>query len=108
MMSYSKMRLSLLNSHFTSNLTVAQAAVVVNEGRQYLEVIDHKPHLKTRIDYMNRQGWGYADTALVLDPTKDMLYLKGNRYLFSGQFMPDFKKWAEEFAHLNFSNKSPK
>ena len=32
----------------------------------------------------------------------------GNRYLLSERWMPHFKKWAEEFAHIDFSKKSVK
>lgn len=82
--------------------------MVGDDTKQYPEIIDYKPHLKIKLDYFNKQGWGYADTALVLDPHKDQIKLIGNRYIFSEKYMPNFKTWASEAAHINFSVKTPK
>jgi hypothetical protein len=37
-----------------------------------------------------------------------MIKLKGNRYLFSEKWMPTFKKWAEDFIHIDFATRTPK
>lgn len=50
---------------------------------KYKEVIDHKPNLKTRIDFVNKQGWGYADTEFIYDSKKEMIKVTGYRYKFS-------------------------
>ncbi len=72
-------------------------------GKQYLEVVDHKPHLKTKLDYFNKQGWGFADTKMMVDPANDQVTLTGHRYQFSSQHLPSFKKWAEEVVHINMA-----
>jgi hypothetical protein len=66
-MSTTHSRLAILNSHFLSQATTKTEGKVGDDKHQYAEVIDHHPHIKTKIDYFNKQGWGYADTALVLD-----------------------------------------
>jgi hypothetical protein len=59
------------------------------------------------LDYFNKQGWGYADTQMVLDPVNDQVKLTGHRYLFSQQHLPSFKKWAEEVIHIDMSSTTP-
>src|SRR5437763_92784 len=32
----------------------------------------------------------------------------GNRYMFSDKYMPNLKKWCEDFARIDFTMKTPK
>ena len=72
-----------MNSHFTQNEVAAQTINIQIDGETYAEVIDTAPHMKVRskiifslsqlifflfvlqnkLDYFNKQGWGYSDSA---------------------------------------------
>jgi hypothetical protein len=32
----------------------------------------------------------------------------GNRYMFSDKYMPNLKKWCEDFARIDFTKKTPR
>jgi len=51
-------RLTQLNSHFIFNETAATKTVTIAD-QTYVEVIDSAPHYKNKLDYFNKQGWGY-------------------------------------------------
>ena len=44
-----------------------------------------------KLDYFNKQGWGYADSQFVFDPKRKMAGFggTGRRYLYSGEDMPN-------------------
>lgn len=52
------------------------------------------------------QGWGYSDTAFRINEEGDV-ELTGSRYLFSGQVLPAFVKWAELVVGLDLADFSP-
>ena len=45
---------------------------------------------------------------MILDTQKDMIKVTGSKYIYSQKYLPDFKKWAEDFAHVDFKSKTPK
>jgi hypothetical protein len=77
-------------------------------GQQYDEVTDLQPHFKNKLDYFNKQGWGYQDSSFVLDKEVNMVKFTGNKYLYSGQYLPDFYKWIKENVGINFDEPKPK
>lgn len=65
-------------------------------GQQYQEVIENLQFSQTKLDYFNKQGWGYKDSNFIYDEKKDMCYFTGNgkRYLYSGEALPALKGFA--------------
>ena len=74
-------RLSLLNSQLVSSATssmknpislhaqnVSPVKMVGDGNKEWPEIVDHKPSAKIKLDYHNKQGWGYEDSAFILDP----------------------------------------
>ena len=50
---------------------------------------------RSKLDWFKEKGWGYKDTEFVLDDKTGVVGLTGDRYVFSGKMMPDFRTWAE-------------
>jgi alkyldihydroxyacetonephosphate synthase len=48
------------------------------------EVFDNHPNRGTKLDYINKQGWGYDDSGFYLDKKVNQIRIKGNRYMFGG------------------------
>ena len=48
------------------------------------------------MDYFNKQGWGYADSAFAYNDRTAKISFKGNRYLYSGQVLPEFATWVDK------------
>eukprot|EP01027_Heterolobosea_sp_BB2_P009357 GEZU01013800.1.p1 GENE.GEZU01013800.1~~GEZU01013800.1.p1 ORF type:complete len:635 (+),score=260.36 GEZU01013800.1:46-1950(+) len=51
-------------------------------------------------------GWGYKDTAFVLNKN-GVVEVTGNRYLLSGKVLPNFRKWFEDVCGLDIANATP-
>src|SRR3989338_1530334 len=51
-------------------------------------------------------GWGYKDTDFTMDDKKDV-FVTGDRYVLSGQCIPDFRPWFENFTGLDTKYESP-
>lgn len=51
-------------------------------------------------------GWGYADTAFVVND-EGVVELSGTRYLFSGKRFPLMRAWAEDAAGLKLDVETP-
>lgn len=62
----------------------ASAKKIVAGGQEYDEVTDLEPYHKNRIDYFNKQGWGYNDSSFQLDKQRDVVKFTGSKYLYSG------------------------
>ena len=59
------------------------------------------------MDWFKEKGWGYKDTEFVIDEATQEIGLTGDRYLFSGDIMPNFKQWAIDFIGIDLSQPSP-
>eukprot|EP01083_Nonionella_stella_P121135 363782_1 len=51
-------------------------------------------------------GWGFRDTVMKLNDDRDV-QVYGNRYLFSGTILPNFRPWVEEYVGIDTSRESP-
>jgi hypothetical protein len=58
--------------------------------------------LQDKGTYFNKQGWGYKDTEFELDTTKQMVKVKGDRYLYSGKYLPELINFAETHVKTDF------
>lgn len=54
-------------------------------------------------DWFKEKGWGYKDTEFVLDDKTGQVGLTGDKYVFSGKMMPDFRSWAENKIGIDIS-----
>jgi len=54
MMSSSQKRLQVLRSHICPNIVAENVPTVGDSQKKYTEVIDHKPQLRTKLDYINK------------------------------------------------------
>mmetsp|Transcript_3750 Transcript_3750/g.6393 ORF Transcript_3750/g.6393 Transcript_3750/m.6393 type:complete len:207 (+) Transcript_3750:18-638(+) len=93
-------RLQSLNSHFEGSL---QGPQVMVGGQLYHEVYDNEPSLKTKLDYFNKQGWGYKDTSFIVDRKKNVVKFTGNQYLYSGKTLPNLLTWINQKIKLDTS-----
>ncbi|CAI2362092.1 unnamed protein product [Moneuplotes crassus] len=50
---------------------------------------------RNKLDWFKEKGWGFKDTEFVIDDKTGKVGLTGDRYVFSGKLMPDFRTWAE-------------
>lgn len=72
--------------------------------------MDHHSDRKTRINFNNRYGWGYADSGFEIDKMANGekgIRIKGDRYMFGGQFLPKFLGYVQEHLHLNENYEDP-
>ena len=55
-------RLGAVNNHFGSGKKPQVSAETISvDGKTYPEIVDHHPERQIKIDYFNKQGWGYSD-----------------------------------------------
>ncbi len=90
-----------------SNAFTSQV-MIGDETKKYPEIIDNHPERKTKLDYINKQGWGYQDTYFYFEEKSNMGALSGNRYDSSGKVFPGLKPWVEAETGMNFENIAPK
>lgn len=76
-------RLSAVNNHFSGSNQVSAETITV-DGRTYTEVIDNHPEREIKINYFNKQGWGYSDSGFEYLKDKKAIKIKGSRYMFGG------------------------
>eukprot|EP00743_Colponemidia_sp_Colp-15_P002674 GILK01002897.1.p1 GENE.GILK01002897.1~~GILK01002897.1.p1 ORF type:complete len:630 (-),score=93.02 GILK01002897.1:76-1785(-) len=55
------------------------------------------------MDILRWNGWGYKDTEFRVN-SDGCVELTGDRYLFSGKVLPNFRPWAEKEIGLNMDN----
>jgi hypothetical protein len=60
------------------------------------EFIDFNASKGIKLDYWNKQGYGYADSGFVLTEDKKNVMIKGNRYMYGGEVLPAFLPWIVE------------
>jgi hypothetical protein len=96
-------RISNLNSHFISAQTADSKKIVI-DGHEYDEIIDFEPFHKDKIQYFNKQGWGYNDSRFMIDPKKDTVSFTGSKYMYSGHELPNLKSWVSGVLEMDFVN----
>jgi len=57
------------------------------------------------MDYHKTQGWGYKDSGFEIDKKHDAVRIKGTRYMFGGQIMPNFLPWLRDRLNVDYSTK---
>jgi hypothetical protein len=70
--------------------------------QSYDEVIDYERHFKNKLDYFNKQGWGYSDSEFILDKKSGHVKFTGDRYLYSGFELPGLKDFALTEVGISF------
>lgn len=84
-----------LNQSVNSNLT-SSVISLKDESGNYREAIDYLYREgRSKLDWFKEKGWGYKDTEFVIDDKTGQVGLTGDKYVFSGKMMPDFRAWAE-------------
>jgi alkyldihydroxyacetonephosphate synthase len=67
--------------------------------------------LQIKLDYFNKQGWGYKDSEFAIVPpgqkNEGAVTFTGNKYLYSGHILPDFRPWVVKTVSLNFDEPKP-
>ena len=96
-------RLDLLNEQFCGNMAAKVRQINV-DGTDYDEIVDLQPYFKNKLDYFNKQGWGYKDSTFAHDKKKDQVYFTGDKYLYSGYYLPEFWTWGKENVGIVFGD----
>lgn len=99
-------RLQTLNSHFAGNCASDVKSIKLGD-HSYAEVVDLAPHFKNKLDYFNKQGWGYADSYFEYVKKTDSIRFGGSKYMYSGYTLPELKKWIAAVVSLNFDSPKP-
>jgi len=77
---------------------------VEQDGHTYPEVVGDEPERQVKINFFNKQGWGYADSGFEYVKDKKALAVKGNRYEFgSGTLLPKFAEYLSNEVNVNLS-----
>eukprot|EP00761_Pharyngomonas_kirbyi_P004548 gb/GECH01004553.1/.p1 GENE.gb/GECH01004553.1/~~gb/GECH01004553.1/.p1 ORF type:complete len:639 (+),score=161.78 gb/GECH01004553.1/:1-1917(+) len=74
------------SAKLNENLNISPSKTSFQNKQKEKEYYQHDQHWN---------GWGYDDTAFVVNK-KGQVELSGDRYLFSGKVLPDFRDWMEE------------
>ena len=101
-------KLELLNNQFASSNTFISAEMtVISEDKSVPEIVDHHVSRGIKLDYFNKQGWGYADSGF--ESTKDKQHVKiaGNRYMYGGEILPNFAPWIAENVGADMQYEDP-
>ena len=61
---------------------------------------------RSKLDWFKEKGWGFKDTEFVIDDKTGKVGLTGDRYVFSGKIMPDFRTWAETKIGLDIDKEA--
>lgn len=76
---------------------------IMIDGIVYNEITDTDPSYNNKIDYFNKQGWGYKEDKFVMDWEKDMIKLEGVNYVYSGKYQQSLKEYAEQEIGMQFT-----
>lgn len=91
-------RLQILRKQLWPNLaanSTPSSTSLKDENGNYRTVDHLYREGRNKLDWFKEKGWGYKDTEFVLDDKTGQVGLTGDRYVFSGKMMPDFRSWAE-------------
>ena len=72
------------------------------------EIVDHHPSKGIKLDYFNKQGWGYADSGFETTKDKSAVKITGNRYMYGGEVLPEFLPWIMQNIGADPKQTDPK
>lgn len=79
----------------------AKAATITIDGKTYTELIDYHPQKTIKMDYFNRQGWGFADSGFTYVKEQNMAKIKGTRYMHGNELLPGFLQYFESVLEID-------
>jgi len=91
-------RIQLINRQVIQSIATSRPSEVLtlkDENGNYRTIDFLYREGRSKLDWFKEKGWGYKDTEFVLDDKSGQVGLTGDRYVFSGKMMPDFRNWAE-------------
>ena len=101
-------RLESLNGQFSTDKSFASKETVdMGEAKTCPEIVDFHPNRGIKLDYFNKQGWGYSDSGFQLTKDKTAVKIAGNRYMYGGEILPDFAPWVEENLGVDLRYEDP-
>lgn len=103
-------RLAAVNKQFSPSKPLRTEETITVDGKSYPEIIDHHSDRQTKINFFNKFGWGYNDSGFELAKMSNGekgIRIKGDRYMFGGQFLPKFLPYTMSQLHLNPDNEDP-
>ena len=100
-------RLAGLNQHFSMSRILRSKENLIIDGKSYTEVIDYHSNREIKINFFNRQGWGYADSGFEYNKETQQVKIKGHRYMFGGKTLPKFATYISDNLHADFSTNDP-
>lgn len=59
------------------------------------------------MDFHKTQGWGYKDSGFEIDRKYDGVRIKGSRYMFGGELLPNFLPWLRDKLNVDVSAQEP-
>ena len=71
-------------------------------------MIDHHKSRGIKLDYYNKQGWGFADSGFEYDKKEQGIRIKGNRYVFGGQILPGFLPFLKSSLKVDVEHEATK
>lgn len=84
------------------------AEVITDGEHTYPQTVDFNPDQKCKIEYFDKQGWGYTETAIKYKKEQGKVFVEGNRYDLAGQWLPGFAPYAKDHLGVDFSRDSPR
>jgi hypothetical protein len=66
------------------------------DGKTYAELIDNHPAKMTKMNYYNKQGWGFKDSGFIYDKEKKSAKMNGDRYLYKNEYLPALLPYLQD------------
>jgi hypothetical protein len=60
-------RLEQINGQFHANNQLVSTETIKIGEKTYPEIVDNQPTKGVKTDYINKSGWGYADSGFAID-----------------------------------------
>ena len=101
-------RLEQLNYQFggDSRVLVSEEKIEI-DGKSYAQIVDNHSDREIKFNYFNLQGWGYKDSGFEFVQDVRKIQIKGNRYMFGGQYLPKFASYVQEHLHIDLDKQDP-
>jgi hypothetical protein len=99
-------RIEQVSKQFASQKQFVSTETITIGDKTYPEIIDNHVSRGIRLDYMNKWGWGYADSGFEHDKKIDGVRIKGNRYMFGGEHLPAFLPWIKANMGIDTNNEA--
>ena len=96
-----------MNNQFASQKPFVSKETVTVSGKTYPEIVDNHANRGIKLDYVNKQGWGYKDSGFEYDKKADAVRIKGSRYMFGGQILPTFLPWLKDNIGVDPQHEDP-